>query len=128
MVLRHGDLGLHNMLIDGATVTAMLDWEYSAIGYAVADMGNVRHTARALMPWEDFVETYVAAGGDPAAADPTAARFFSILAKISGMANTEWGGRMFRTGGRRSIVTANSAVDFRYRLARMLADEMGQLT
>jgi hypothetical protein len=116
------------MLIDGAVITAMLDWEYSAIGYAAADLGGVRHTARALMPWDAFVQTYVAAGGDPAAADPVATGFFSILAKLSGMANTEWGGRMFRTGGRRSIVTANSAVDFRYRLARMLGDEMAQVT
>jgi aminoglycoside phosphotransferase (APT) family kinase protein len=124
IVLRHGDLGLHNMLIEGTTVTAMLDWELSTPDYAVADLGNVHHTAKALLPWDDFVAKYVASGGNPAACDGTAVRFYSILSKIIGMSNTDFGGVMFQSGSKRSIVTANSAADFRYRLARMLADEM----
>ncbi|MDR3386344.1 MAG: phosphotransferase family protein [Rudaea sp.] len=124
IVLRHGDLGLHNMLIDGTTITAMLDWELSEPGYPAADLGALRHSVKALMPWQDFVEGYVQAGGDRLAANDHSVRFFSILGKIAGMSNTQLGGEMFRTGTKRSIVTANSAADFRYRLALLLADEL----
>ena len=124
IVLRHGDLGLHNMLIDGTVVTAVLDWELSEPGYAAADLGSLRHTVLALMGWQDFVDQYVAAGGLREAANDISVRFFSILGKVTGMANTQLGGEMFRTGSKRSIVTANSAADFRFRLALMLADEL----
>ena len=124
IVLRHGDLGLHNMLIDGTTVTAILDWELSEPGYAAADLGALRHSVKALMPWPEFVDRYVAAGGQREAANEKSVRFFAVLGKVSGMANTQLGGDMFRTGTKRSIVTANSAADFRYRLAILLANEL----
>jgi aminoglycoside phosphotransferase (APT) family kinase protein len=124
IVLRHGDLGLHNVLIDGTTITAILDWELSELGYAAADLGSLRHSVKALMPWRDFVDRYVAAGGKREAANDKSVRFFAVLGKISGMANTQLASDMFRTGAKRSIVTANSAADFRYRLAILLADEL----
>ncbi|MCZ4653617.1 phosphotransferase family protein [Gordonia amicalis] len=62
-VLLHGDPGFHNILLDGAELTAMLDWERARIGDPAQDLAYVRPAVEKIIPWADFLETYCSAGG-----------------------------------------------------------------
>jgi aminoglycoside phosphotransferase (APT) family kinase protein len=62
-VLLHGDPGFHNLLVDNGEVQALLDWERARIGEAEQDLAYVRPHVTPVIPWEDFVTTYCAAGG-----------------------------------------------------------------
>lgn len=64
-VLLHGDPGLHNVLILDGEIQAMLDWERARIGEAEQDLAYVRPHVTPVLPWEDFVAEYCAAGGAP---------------------------------------------------------------
>ena len=59
--LVHGDIGLHNMLWDGATL-ALLDWEWASHGTPLLDLAWLRWTLRwRNLPeslWAAFSETY----------------------------------------------------------------------
>ena len=62
-----GDVGLHNMLVDGDRVTALVDWEAATVGPPARELAAVWPAATALMAWEEFVDAYRAAGGPPEA-------------------------------------------------------------
>lgn len=68
-VLLHGDPGFHNMLVEGGNLTAMLDWERSRIGDSAQDLAYVRPYVRDVVPWDEFMDAYCAAGGKPPADD-----------------------------------------------------------
>jgi aminoglycoside phosphotransferase (APT) family kinase protein len=61
--LVHGDIGLHNMMVENNRVTAMLDWEFTKLGNPADDLGYFYYTADHLMGWDAFVAEYVRAGG-----------------------------------------------------------------
>lgn len=61
----HGDMGPHNLLIDQGKVTAILDWEYCHAGDPAQDLAYCRALIKQVMPWEEFLELYMAAGGKP---------------------------------------------------------------
>lgn len=54
----------------------MLDWERSRIGDAAQDLAYVRPYLRNVVPWEEFVDTYCAAGGR--APSETAMHFYTV--------------------------------------------------
>ena len=65
MTLVHGDLGFHNMLVDGERFVSLLDWETAHIDHPAGDLGYVRPVIERLVPWEKFLAVYRAAGGQP---------------------------------------------------------------
>lgn len=65
----HNDVGFHNTLVDGAELTAVLDWELARIGHPASDLGYVKQFVERVMPWDEFLEHYVAAGGFEMPAD-----------------------------------------------------------
>ena len=62
-VLVHGELLLHNMLVDDGRLTAVIDWETAHIGHPGEDLGYIRPVIEQMIDWEEFLETYEAAGG-----------------------------------------------------------------
>jgi len=64
-VLVHGDVLPHNLLIDEGRVTALLDWEFAHIGDPAEDLAYLQPAVPAVLPWRDFMELYLAAGGQP---------------------------------------------------------------
>lgn len=68
-VLVHGDYGLHNLLLDGSTLTAVLDWERSHLGDPAEDLTYVRPSVEAVAGWDAFLTAYQDAGGSPPDAD-----------------------------------------------------------
>jgi aminoglycoside phosphotransferase (APT) family kinase protein len=63
VVLTHNDLGFHNFLTDGDELTALLDWELAALGHPAADLGYIKPFVGLMLPWNDFIQRYEAAGG-----------------------------------------------------------------
>ena len=119
--LTQGDFGLHNMLIDGDRVTALVDWEAASIAPPVREIANAWDTAHALCPWDEFVSEYVASGGDKDACDPNRILFYRLLGALGAFMASRMGGHLFRTGAKRDIVTAHSGLDAQFRTARNLA-------
>jgi aminoglycoside phosphotransferase (APT) family kinase protein len=75
--LVHGDIGFHNILIDGGRVTALVDWELVHIANPVEDVAYV--AAYAERP-NELIEQYVAHGGvRPSQAEMT---YFKIFAAV----------------------------------------------
>ncbi|MFD2396585.1 phosphotransferase [Prauserella oleivorans] len=68
-VLVHGDFGLHNLLLDGTKLTAVLDWERAHLGHPAEDLTYLRPSIEPVLGWEGFLEAYQAAGGKPPDAD-----------------------------------------------------------
>lgn len=59
----HGDIGFHNLLVDGEHLTAVLDWEMAHLGAAAQDLGYVRSGIEKMTRWDTFLAAYRAAGG-----------------------------------------------------------------
>ena len=72
LCLLQGDVGLHNMLIDGDRLTALVDWEAATIGPPARELAAAWPAGTALMAWPEFVAAYRAAGGSPEATDERA--------------------------------------------------------
>lgn len=80
LALIHNDLGSHNLLVDGDSLVAILDWELAAIGNPAADLGYARHWLTRLMPWEEFMSAYHGAGGPRI--DRLTLDFYSVWSRI----------------------------------------------
>jgi aminoglycoside phosphotransferase (APT) family kinase protein len=126
LCLLQGDFGLHNTLIEGDQVTALVDWEAATIGPPARELAAAWPAATALMDWPDFVAAYRAAGGSPAATNESAVTFYRVFFALGACMSSRVGGHMFRTGSKRDLLTAHSGLDAHFRaqrnLARALAD------
>ncbi|MCY4425440.1 MAG: phosphotransferase family protein [Halieaceae bacterium] len=65
VVVVHGDVGPHNMLVANDRLTALLDWEFSHLGDPAEDLGIARVYAEDVMTWDEFIRLYREAGGPP---------------------------------------------------------------
>lgn len=75
-VLVHGDVGFHNLLVADGELSALLDRELAHLGRPAEDLSYVRPSVEGLLPWPEFVEHYLAAGGVPAT--EAELRFFTV--------------------------------------------------
>ncbi|WP_216892221.1 phosphotransferase family protein [Nocardia alni] len=64
-VLLHGDPGFHNILVNDGSLSALLDWERARVGDAAQDLAYVRPHVTRVQPWEEFLQAYQDAGGEP---------------------------------------------------------------
>ncbi|ULN51866.1 phosphotransferase family protein [Mycolicibacillus parakoreensis] len=89
--LVHGDFRMGNLIVDGAQLTAVLDWELVHLGQPAADLawfcirawrfGAPAHQgAGGLGSIEEFLTAYEAAGGAPV--DRTAFHWWLVLATL----------------------------------------------
>ena len=63
--LLHGDIGLHNVLIENERVTAVLDWEVAHIGDPAEDLSWTLQCTDQYVSEERLLEMYFEAGGKP---------------------------------------------------------------
>ena len=89
--LVHGDPGFQNMLVEGDELVCLLDWEFAHAGDPSEDLAYCRPTVSRVMPWEQFLEHYRAAGG--AAVTPARLEYFEIWRTVR---NASLGTRMLR--------------------------------
>ena len=119
--LLQGDVGLHNMLVEGDRVTALVDWEAATVGPPARELAASWPAATALMRWEEFVDAYRAAGGPPEATDERAVAFYRVFFALGACMSSRTGGHFFRTGAKRDLLTAHSGLDAHFRAQRNLA-------
>ena len=74
----HGDAAFSNLLVEGDRVSAVLDWEYAHAGDPAEELAYLRGSIEPILPWAEFVEGYVAAGGQTP--DEERLRFFEVWA------------------------------------------------
>ena len=86
-IIVHSDLGLWNLLVEGPRVNAVLDWELAHIGDPMQDLAYVRPLLGDRLTWQEFVDAYLAAGGQPYR--PDAIEFFGMLSDIRNVMFTE---------------------------------------
>lgn len=124
--LLQGDFGLHNTLVDGARVTALVDWEAATIGPAARELAAAWPAATALMEWPAFLDAYLAAGGSAEATHEWAVTYYRVFFALGACMSSRTGGHLFRTGAKRDLLTAHSGLDAHFRaqrnLVRALAD------
>jgi len=76
---------MHNILDQDGNLAALLDWELMHLGDPAEDIGNCRATLiEPFIGWDEFVNHYVAAGGDPVACDLEVAIAQSVWAHVRG--------------------------------------------
>ena len=121
-----GDFGLHNTLVDGDRVTALVDWEAATIGPPARELAAAWPAATALMDWPDFVAAYRQAGGSTEVTDERAITYYRVFFGLGACMSSRTGGHLFRTGDKRDLLTAHSGLDAHFRaqrnLVRALAD------
>jgi aminoglycoside phosphotransferase (APT) family kinase protein len=119
--LLQSDVGLHNMLVDGDRLTALVDWEAATIGPPARELAAAWPAASALMGWDAFAAAYVAAGGPREATYPLTVAYYRVFLCLGGVMTSRTGGHLFRTGAKRDLVTAHSGIDAHFRAQRNLA-------
>ena len=94
--LVHGDTLQHNILVENGKVTALLDWEFVHIGDPAQDLAYCRHAVAQVIPWDEFVSIYVAAGGKPVSEKRLA--IYGLVGLIRNCSFTATCTRMFVNG------------------------------
>ncbi len=65
----HADVGFHNTIIGDGKILALLDWEFTHAGDPSEDLAYCKQYVEPIIPWNDFLSAYHAAGGPPYQAD-----------------------------------------------------------
>ncbi|WP_191627528.1 phosphotransferase family protein [Pseudomonas fluorescens] len=124
--LVHGDAALHNTMGDGDRMTALLDWELAHAGDPAEDLAYCKYLVERLMPWDDFMAAYYAAGGKRVC--EARIRFFTIwrtlyLAVLTGGTQT-----LFESGGDQDLRIAGIGYTTFPRQLRDLATDLASYT
>jgi len=78
--LVHGDYGFHNLIMEQGEVTAILDWEFAHMGDPAEDVNYCKQFIERYVPFEYFLERYLARGGKPY--DAARDRFFTVWRNV----------------------------------------------
>ena len=76
-----GDAGPHNVLVEGTTISAMLDWELSHIGDPMEDLGAAVWACLGRYPQDEVIAGYAEESGTPVDLDRVA--YFAVLGCVS---------------------------------------------
>ncbi|MET0657576.1 MAG: phosphotransferase family protein [Steroidobacteraceae bacterium] len=93
--LIHGDAGLHNLLMDGSEVSAMLDWEFAHLGEPLEDLVYCRRWIDQILPWGEFLEHYYRAGGSPQSEEN--AQYYQVFDCVRGVVTCSTAAHSFWT-------------------------------
>jgi len=125
--LVHGDIGFHNILVDGDSVRALLDWEFFHPGDAAEDLSYVKQFIEPLMPWPEFLAAYRAAGGGEYRAENAA--FYEVWRDVRNSVTCATAWRGFLEGKYPALKMAYQGMSlFRYfpqRAASNLGEKIG---
>ncbi|MEJ2003172.1 MAG: phosphotransferase family protein [Maritimibacter sp.] len=76
----HGDYGLHNLLVDGEDIQAVLDWEFWHIGDAREDLAYIKPFMEQIGGLATFLAAYQEAGG--VSSDAASEGFYTVLGSV----------------------------------------------
>jgi aminoglycoside phosphotransferase (APT) family kinase protein len=115
--LTHGDVGVHNMMVRDGHLAALLDWELAHPGDPAEDLAQCRMMLLPdVMPWDEFVREYVAAGGDPQACEANSVAHYCVWTYLKhGLMNATLR-EIYLSGARDDVIAASVASHYYYRL------------
>ena len=111
----HGDYSYHNLLYQGDSLSAVMDWELVRVGHPAEDLGYIRPAAIQRVAWAEFMAAYRAGGGaDVPQLDVT---FYTFIAKLRLMALLFGARQYFESGATDDMQLADVSI---YHLPRMI--------
>ena len=120
--LVHGDAGIHNLLIEGDHVTALVDWEFAHAGDAAEDLAYCRNYVRQFMDWDEFLEHYLETGGP--SVSPAQLDYWGVWAAVRNAVATNLAYKSYVSGEDRDLRVAamgmNTYPKLLYNLAKAL--------
>ena len=124
--LVHGDAGLHNTMGEGDQITALLDWEFSHAGDPAEDLTYCKYLVERILPWDEFMAAYVAAGGRPISEQRM--RFFTVWRTLHLSIMTGFARAVFTRGQDRDLRIATISFNTLPRQLRDLAKDLAAYT
>jgi aminoglycoside phosphotransferase (APT) family kinase protein len=118
----HCDVGLHNMLIRGGEITALLDWELATVASPAREVAKILHLIDYLMPREEFIAEYLRAGGPPGACQPERLKFYAIMNYMVTNQRARLANHLFFTGKQPGIVMGHAGYELCARNVRLLSN------
>ena len=123
----HADVGAHNILTRDGHLAALLDWELTHLGDPAQDLAMVRTLLiEPLVPWQRFVDEYLAAGGPIEACDPHAVHWFSVWNHVRNCTYTSILYNRVREGVLGDINNIAAGWDYTARVQRYLAKDLAR--
>ncbi len=118
--LVHNDMVFHNILADGDSLTAILDWEQISIGNPAEDLGYCYPAVTARLDWQEFLDAYHAAGGPKVSTRQV--DYFALRAVLRLMILVLQGGRdAFEQGHAQDVLVASAGAFFSQHLLHRFA-------
>jgi aminoglycoside phosphotransferase (APT) family kinase protein len=77
VVLCHGDIGFHNLLVKDGRVSAVLDWETSRLSDPARDLSYIYPMVTHYVDWDQFMSWYREAGGPEV--DQTSLDYYNVF-------------------------------------------------
>lgn len=125
--LVHGDVGLHNVMLRGGKLAAILDWELTHLGDPAEDIAYAwSPLLRHLMSWDDFKKIYTDNGGDAEACDAHAVAWYSVWAHTRNSVYVTMHYDWAASGQRKDIECFSAGVDFFARTQAYIARELDE--
>jgi aminoglycoside phosphotransferase (APT) family kinase protein len=102
--LIHGDAAFSNLLVDDGHISAILDWEAAHVGDAADELAYLKPSVEPVMPWSEFLERYVSAGGIAPA--ESSMKFFTVWSHVWRYIGCLWLAQNFTQTGRYASAVA----------------------
>lgn len=106
----HGDFAPYNALQDKGRLTAVIDWEFIHLGDPAEDVGYCRKYMEALLPWDEFLQAYYAAGGPEYRSD--SAVFYEVWCGVRNAVVLLQSRQVYVSGRNRDIKALYAGAEF----------------
>jgi aminoglycoside phosphotransferase (APT) family kinase protein len=118
----HGDYSYHNLLFEGDSLTAVMDWELVRIGHPAEDVGYIRAAAIQRVEWSDFMAAYKEGGGPELS--PLDVIFYTLVGKLRLMVLLFFARQYFESGATQDLQLADVSI---YHLPRLIQQASAEI-
>lgn len=106
----HGDFAPYNALQLDGQLTAVIDWEFIHLGDPAEDVGYCRKYMESLLPWDEFLQAYYAAGGPEYRSE--SASFYEVWCNVRNAVVLLQGRQAYVSGRNRDVKVLYAPAEF----------------
>jgi len=118
----HGDYSYHNILFEGESLSAVMDWELVRIGHPAEDLGYIRAAVLQRADWSAFMAAYREGGGPELRHRDVV--FYSLLGKLRLMTLLFGARQYFESGATDDLQLADVSIFHLPRLVQQASAEI----